>query len=387
MADIECPHCGKKNSVPHLICERAVTLKCEQCLTHIATGREDEIREKWEKHGSQEQCPSIAEARGIALSESIWTRAKKNKIGARIGDSTKQAIRASIKKSYDLDLQPEIVFEEYVTGRRHRGLMESGSQCAAVVVIDNKIGALPYSIYVIFRGSAGSLKAIDSEGNKLGRAGWRKNVDWRANFDNEMDTADYCADKIRIHGGFKNVLESYRGITLYYLSKAKHLYPNSHVVVTGHSQGGGHAILFAHWLEYKAPQYGAACLPFSPPRVGNFAFAWDFTTRISVRDTVYAFDGVKKRAFLIYRGTDAVVLMQKHATAWDSPQHRKHTADLNILGAGLRSFRYSRNRVHETDIYFHPKTLIRLDAPRKHGLLRAIDHKPDLIRKALERSL
>lgn len=368
MADIICIHCRTQNRLaPFNDLDNLITQRCWRCRNLTPTGREDQVRSVWERWGGR--YPKYNAARAIAMSNNIWKNAKKGKTEFNF-DKTQKKIRKSVGLSRRE--APFVVRKEFIMGRTHRGFTD-GSMTAAVIVIDNRRNLPRYSIFVVFRGSASSIMSVDDP---------TVNVDWRANFDNSMSTTGYCDPKIRVHQGFLISTRSYRDKVIKALRSAMSDFFPYHVVVTGHSQGGGHAVLFSHWLEYVESQARAACIPFSAPRVGNFAFARDFTRRVTRRLQTLPFDGHWQGAYLMVKGEDPVVFSQKHAFHFHSVQERRRIADSdNMYKQATGAMHAEKYHSDPVDIYFHPHNLVQLSSKvPKIGLIKGIDHHPGLFR-------
>ena len=254
-----------------------------------------------------------------------------------------------------------------------------------MVAIDNgNTAPIRISIYVVFRGSASDENV----------GGWVENrgvnLDWRANFDNRMEITDYAATSIRIHRGFKSVLGTYRGEVRRALNEMRRVANavghRHHTVITGHSQGAAHAILFAHWLAYVEPENPVFCIPYSPPRVGDYAFARDFTKLITERVVCLPHDGWRTQsAFLMVKGLDPVSFNQKRAFGPGDDRRRNEKVDkYNIVKKGIRAGQWEENLSAPEQPYFHPKSLVFLtSAVPKLGLLKAVDHHPKLFRNKI----
>jgi hypothetical protein len=269
----KCAYCGKDNPLPPFLNEdNLVTLRCAYCHKRTPTGREDEVREMWEDCVAR-SYPKITAARAIGLANAIYTTAESGSDVIEM-KSVKKGVAKSLKKKGQQT--KGIIDYVLIKGRTHRGYTDS-TTVAAIVVVDNGAELPQNTVYVVFRGSAGDIMAANDPS---------VNVDWRANFDNRMAGTDYAAVSIRIHRGFKLSLGSYRDRVFRAMNLALRMYPGSNVVVTGHSQGAGHALLFTHWLVYKNAQLRPFCIRYSPPRVGNFAFARDFTRKITEQISV-----------------------------------------------------------------------------------------------------
>lgn len=355
------------------------TAVCPTCHEHVATGLEGQIRTVWEQPTGI-AYPGVTAARAIALSNSIY----KTALEKRSVVTMTTAQRKLGKKGYE----GQIVSSELIKGRGHGGLYQDGCT-AAIVAIDNGANEpTRISIYVVFRGSASDAKV----------GGWvedrKVNLDWRANFDNRMAITDYASSDVRIHGGFKSVLGTYRGEVRRALNEmrrvanaAGHLH---HTVVTGHSQGAAHALLFAHWLTYVERENPVVCMPYSPPRVGDYNFARDFTRLITNRAVYLPYDGWRTQsAFLMVKGLDPVSFNQKRAFGPGDDTRRNTKVDnYGLLKKGVRAGQWEENESVAEQPYFHPKNLVLLtSAVPKIGLLKAVDHHPKLFRNKILRKL
>lgn len=344
--------------------DREPTAVCPTCS-------EERIRGVWEQPTAI-AYPRVTAARSIALSTSIYKTALKGR--GYVSMTTAQ--RKLTKEGY----HGEVISCELIRGRGHGGLYQD-SCTAAVVAVRNGGDSLRISIYVVFRGSA----SAESVG------GWVEdreiNLDWRANFDNRMATTDYAASDVRIHGGFKSVLGTYRGEVRRVMNEMRRRADSAghrhHTVITGHSQGAAHALLFSHWLSYVEPENRVCCVPFSPPRVGDYTFARDYTSRITERALYLPYDGWRTQsAILMVKGLDPVSFNQKRAFGPQDSNRRNQKVDsYNIAKKGIRAGQWERDQSEAGQPYFHPKNLVLLSsAVPKVGLLKAIDHHPKLFR-------
>ena len=351
------------------------TAVCPRCQAHVATGLEDQIRARWEQPTAI-SYPGVTAARSIALANSIYKTA--------LNKRSTVTMTTAQKKLTDKGYEGQIVSSELIKGRGHGGLYQDACT-AAVVAIDNGVNQpIRISIYVIFRGSAGDKNV----------GGWvddrSVNLDWRANFDNRMQETDYAPTNIRIHGGFKSVLSTYRGEVRRALNKMRHIANEAghrhHTVITGHSQGAAHALLFAHWLSYVETDNRVVCIPFSPPRVGDYTFARDFTKLVTERAVCLPYDGWRTQsAFLMVKGLDPVSFNQKRAFGPGNDTQRNTKVDkYGLVKKGIRAGQWEADLSVAAQPYFHPKNLVLLSsAVPKIGLLKAVDHHPKLFRNKI----
>lgn len=358
--------------------DREPTAVCPTCHEHVATGSEEKIRAAWEQSTAYEY-PRVTAARSIALSNSIYKTALKGR--GYVSMTTAQ--RKLNKEGY----HGELISCELVRGREHGGLKQD-SCTAAVVAIINRGDNPRISIYVVFRGSA----SAESVGGWVDQR--KVNLDWRANFDNRMATTDYAAPDVRIHKGFKDVLGSYRDEVRRTLNemrrRAESAMHQHHTVITGHSQGAAHALLFAHWLSYVDPNNRVFCMPFSPPRVGDYTFARDFTSRITERAVFLPYDGWRPQsAFLMVKGLDPVSFDQKRAFGPQDDNRRNQKIDkYNLYQKANRAGKWESEQSVAEQPYFHPKHLVLLSsAVPKVGMLKAFDHQPWWFRNKILRNL
>lgn len=351
------------------------TAVCPTCQEYVATGLEHRIRAEWEQ-ATAIAYPKVTAARAIALANGIYKTAinKKNKHNYISMTTAERKLR---KKGYE----GQIVQSELIRGRGHGGLYQD-SCTAAVVAIDNgPTEPLRISIYVVFRGSA-------SDSNVGGWVENREvNLDWRANFDNRMETTDYAGTNIRIHRGFKSVLGTYRGDVRRALSEMRRRIDANghrhHTVITGHSQGAAHALLFAHWLAYVDRENPATCIPYSPPRVGDYDFARDFSRLISNRVVCLPYDGWRtENAFLMVKGLDPVSFNQKRASGPEDDRLRNRIIDKSgLLKKASNAGKWEAENSVAEQPFYHPKNLVLVSSSvPKLGLLKAVDHHPGLFR-------
>ena len=185
----------------------------------------------------------------LGLSNAIYKTAEENRGTIKMArdDSRRKKLR---RKGY-----ASILHYELLRGRTHRGITDD-SVVAAVVVMANGHGATPaHTIYVVFRGSNDASKT-DIGKKKMA------NVDWRANLDNRMRPIGiFGSAPVLVHTGFDIILKSYSDRVLAVLANAKTLFDSANVVITGHSQGAAHAILFTYHLAQTNPEYYPFCIP------------------------------------------------------------------------------------------------------------------------------
>lgn len=379
---VKCEHCGHQEDAQWLNVaptHEKFFYQCEKGCPPSKTGHEKAIRTTLEAQISY-GIPRVTSMRASALSFQIYERANSAKFSwIELSDKTKKAL--------EKNSNAHVIVQEYpVFGRAWRGLLDD-SLVAMVVVFENKGQLQPYTIYVVFRGSVGSKNA--------GAAGWmsksqKVNVDWRANFDNVQDFADYGGASFMIHGGYKSSVGSYRDRVYAALAQAQRSFPGSNIVITGHSQGAGHAVLFTHWLAYKDPLMipNLFCMPFSPPRVGDYRFATDFNNKIVARKTLLPYDGAPSLgAMFVIKGHDPVSFDMERAYAWKatSQEHAislRKWASAGIVRGGLAAKRKEKKYGGAgLQVYFHPSCLKVLPGARiAKGLLQVLNHKPDWIR-------
>lgn len=374
-----CQHCRHTDllSLQFVPLHDRFDYECSKCGKANATGVEQQLRPQMEQRVPH-AMPRVTSLRAAAVSYKIYEEA--NKAGPPNLKMSKTTTKA-LKKDASAH---QIVAQVPIYGRTWRGLTDS-SLVAMVIVFANPGELPPYSIYVVFRGSVG--------GKNDGNAGWMSgaqkiNIDWRANFDNVQERADYGGASCLIHGGYKSSLGSYRDNVFQALALARRTYHGSNVVITGHSQGAGHAVLFTHWLSYQAPDMvpNLFCMPFSPPRVGDFNFASDFNQRIVVNETILPFDGPPPLgAMLVVKGNDPVSFSMEHSYTWkDDPQAhavslRKY-ADSGLIKGGLMSEKKEK-KYGTLQVYFHPSCLkILPGATLAKGKAQVLNHKPNWIR-------
>lgn len=368
MPNVACIYCGTQNALPQrYTVDTLITIRCRNCHRQTPTGHEDGVRTTWEECIAR-NYPPLAAARAVALSNAIYKTAESGQNSIEMS-KTQRAIEKHFKGTgFD---SPGMVGGWLIKGRTHKGYTDSTAVCA-VIVFDNGSANPKYSIYVVFRGSRGAIMASNDPS---------VNVDWRANFDNAMVQTDYAGPGIQVHGGFTDSLGSYRMRVLHAVGVAFNAYPNAHLVVTGHSQGAGHATLFAHWLLYRQPVPRPFLIPFSPPRVGNFAFAHDLTTRLSNRGMTLPYDGnAQHGCYMMVKGEDPVVFEMKHSFRGKTIQETWAAADSQSI---LKQAKYAqaaeKHRSNYSEVYFHPKFLTQISSwTPKIGLLKGVDHDPGL---------
>jgi len=364
-------------------CENAInfngllaSIKCPHCNQWTATGLESGVRDELEKFASG-AYPQVTTARAMALSCGIYKTASKGRDEIRM-----VSVGKKLKK---LGKGGKIVFQSLFQNRSHGGYTDPTTG-AAVVVIDNGDVLPKYSIFVVFRGSVGMTLF-----NKT-NAGFDEelhNVDWRANLDNPMETCPWAGEPIRMHRGFIQIVGSYKE-EIYQCLKRTQILDSTHVVVTGHSQGAAHAIVFSHWLAYHDPGIRLLCMPFSPPRVGNEYFARDFNTKIYDRSAMLPYDGFwSYSAYLMVRGQDPVSHNVKHAFTGNGIGNLGKIADKRAPITGILAKKnFATKAEGETaimgDIYFHPKSLVVLPEIKVVGHLnQGFNHQPKWFRSLI----
>lgn len=396
---VKCKHCGLQESVAWLDRVPAYEKFFYQCSNGCdpsETGFAQQIRNTLEA-GVGYDMPRVTSLRAMALSYKIYGASEASKY------EWLTLSKRTTKALHDDSNSDQIVNQYPVFGRSWRGLQDS-SLTAMIVVFKNPGELPPYSIYVVFRGSRGDKNAGGAgfmggkpSGGGQSKASQTVNIDWRANFDNVQDFADYGGGGFLIHGGYKSVVASYRDAVYAKVAQARRAYPGSNVVITGHSQGAGHAAIFTHWLAYKAPELVPSlyCIPFSPPRVGDYRFAQDFNNRIVARQTVLPYDGMPSLgAMFVARGHDPVSFKVEQAYAFKSlDDPRGHETSLRkwaskgLLSAGLKAQHKEKKYGGEgLQVYFHPQCLkILPGAFGAIGQLQILNHKPDWIRNVVRK--
>ncbi len=384
---VKCEHCKHQENAEWL--DRVPThekffYQCSNGCPPSKTGFEIRMRSTLEVKIPYE-LPRVTSMRAIALAYKIYERANAKSFSWI--ELSKRTTKALEKDSGSA----KIIQEYPVFGRSWRGLTDS-SLVAMVVVFENPGQLPPYSIYVVFRGSVG--------GKNEGGAGWlsnaqKVNVDWRANFDNIQEEADYGGAGFLIHGGYKSSLGSYRDRVMSAIAKAERAFPGSNIVITGHSQGAGHAALFTHWFSYQVPHLvpNMFCIPFSPPRVGDYRFASDFNHRIVGRQLILPFDGVPSLgAMFVVKGHDPVSFDMEQAYAWKGSNDghevsmRKY-ADSGLVKGGLAAKRKEKKYGGGgLQTYFHPSCLKILPGAKiAKGIAQVLNHKPNWIRDQIRK--
>ncbi len=376
---VQCVFCGTENPLPpQLTIDRMIVIDCRNCHRKTPTGKEEEVRKTWEQCVSR-SYPKVTAARAIGLANAIYKTAEADVNTISIG-KTREALKEAYGKGFDAK---GIIGGYLIKGRVHGGFTDP-TAVAAILIIDNGQQTPRYSIYVVFRGSSGAMRAHEDQS---------VNVDWRANFDNGFDTTGYTPDSIKVHRGFKASLSSYRDRVLRGMNMAIQDHPDSHVVITGHSQGAGHAILFAHWLSYIQPTPRPFVIPYSPPRTGNFAFAHDFSIRLSMKPMALPYDGMPAHgAYLMVKGEDPVVWGMKHSFSGRTIQETWSAADAQLKDRWVAGYRglldqaaYAESaekyRYNPSEVYFHPLYLTQISSwTPKIGKLKALDHDPGSFR-------
>jgi hypothetical protein len=231
-------------------------------------------------------------------------------------------------------------------GNRSYGQLVDPRVGWAVVVVEQPAGAhvppappLPplwKQIYVVFRGSRGSrpedlIKNPQGAGwapppvgaAQPGRSLWdsvfhpgldltRRNIDWRANFDNQQVPWRHNGGaNVQVHRGFKTVYDSMR--TEIYTAVTNHRRAGERVFVTGHSLGGALATLCAFDLHHR--HLNPVCLSFNAPRVGNENFAREFNRELADQTFTYQEQqgGLFRRSYRFDQKDDPVTWGQKYA--------------------------------------------------------------------------
>ena len=393
---VKCNHCNHQENVAWLDMapqHERFFYQCSNLCDPSVTGYAQRMRSVLEAPVSF-HLPRVTSLRASALSYKIYDCAA----GAQYQpiQLSKTTMKA-LKKDSDSD---EIVAQFPIFGRSWRGLKDN-SLTAMVIVFANPSEMPPYTIYVVFRGSAGDKSKGGSGwmGGSVGtgqsKSTQKVNIDWRANFDNVQEEADWGGGGLMIHGGYKSVLSSYRDDVFRVLSRARRLFPGANIVTTGHSQGAGHCVLFTHWLIHQEPDIlpSLFCIPISPPRVGDIRFANDFTTNIVARTPILPHDAeASLGAMFLVRGHDPVSFNMEQAYAFKSLQDPRggeeslrKWAGRGIIRGGLAAERKEKNYGGEgLQTYFHPQCLkILPGAWFAKGKGQVLNHKPNWIRDQL----
>ncbi|MEM1161347.1 MAG: hypothetical protein AAGJ28_10470, partial [Pseudomonadota bacterium] len=201
---VTCEHCGEQENVAWLDTVPAYEkffYQCSKGCDPSSTGFEKQIRRTLEANIPYD-LPRVTSLRAAALSYKIYAAAEAGQY-----DWMKLSKRTA-KALHDDSNSEKIVNQYPIFGRAWRGLQDN-SLVASVVVFENPGELPPYSIYVVFRGSRGSKSdgGAGFMGGKRAGGGQSKesqtvNIDWRANFDNVQDFADYGGGSFLIHGGY-----------------------------------------------------------------------------------------------------------------------------------------------------------------------------------------
>jgi hypothetical protein len=422
--EIRCDHCEFEFNVPdHISWEQHPMLAtCTSCQHRALIGRnEDDVRKVLEKRefGSY---PKYTAARAMALSRKIYAVAQLEGRDEKTQRAKMSRITKTQKQLLKHQVQGEIIDVSVIAGRTFEGYTDS-SVVAAIVVIDNGEQKRPrYSIYVVFRGSIGMKGSANRGGAgfamdhpwQVNEDGYESaaekraaenditNVDWSANLHNQMVALGYGGDPIAgplmVHEGFQKILTSYRKRVRRLLEAAEVVYSDSHVVITGHSQGAGHAILFAHYLRVKKNRKDPLlCMPFAPPRVGNFAFADDFRKRVSAPiSPLLPWDetgGPYRGAYLMIHGNDVVTVAQTRPySSMKTPGYAKAANDSRALVGILGKKNWAEKNeeialgedIHPSQLYFHPPFIVRFDSKAIH---KGLNHLPTVFRNKLLKRL
>lgn len=387
---ITCIHCNTQFPLAALgNIANPASMPCPHCDKWTPTGEENSLRNRFEDYREGRRYPLVTAARAMGLANGIYNTANKNK--------DKISMNTASRKLAKKGVGGDIIWQKLIKGRSHHGYKDESTGAAVVVVENDPNQTFKASIYVVFRGSVGMENDGGAGFEKL--TGSKVNVDWRANLDNRMRDCPWAPSPIRMHRGFIDIVGSYRDEVYRALADARNIANfwcgQHHTVIAGHSQGAAHALVFTHWLSYQEDTSNVLCMPFSPPRVGNEHFAFDFNRRIAERRRSLPYDGeVLWGAYLMVRGRDPVSHNQKKAFLGANLRTRHDRADnsmavFGILGKKSFAERAERDeRRFSGDIYFHPKCLV--VHPGIFGnvnFLQGLNHAPGLFRNQILKQL
>ena len=354
-----CIRCGQ--DISHIITQSDKVI-CTNCGSLTLSGLESHFRPTMEtlQKPSHQPYPVIAAGRAMAYSDMIYSLANK---GTKFDMESleKQLMGKANARPAELE------WMETIEGRTHEGQTDASVVCVVLTIFDGQ----NRFIYVVFRGSVG-FKQNTGAGRAAGDQ--KVNVDWRANFDNDQCAPDWGGPGFMVHEGFHKILKSYRADVFTALEVMTKLSPQAQVIITGHSQGAAHAILFAHQLSFKNPQLEFFCLPRAAPRVGNFEFVENFNQRISDFSAFLRSDQQEfPRCLIGVQGNDPVWQGQKNS--FFNPNLAKVHKIADKQGILPKKSFAGKHETDETKIYYHPKHLVKVS---KFGM-----HIPGRLKKSI----
>ena len=136
-------------------------------------------------------------------------------------------------------------------------------------------------------------------------------TDWMYNI---QRTQTEIKNKICVHSGYLKVLFTdniYHNICEQ-LNTLIRQYPENDIFITGHSSGGAMATLLGYFLSKDMPTKKINIVSFGSPRVGNYAFRFDFMSRPNIvhNRVVNRYDIISVVPFFGYYHVGRKILIQ-----------------------------------------------------------------------------
>jgi Lipase (class 3) len=338
-------------------------VKCPHCESMTPTGNEKKIRKVMEKYQNHLAYPRAAAGRAIAYAAGIYDLSTHNK---RIDVGS---VESKIAAKYGASSSSEHTSLGVISGRSAAGVTDHRAGLVIYqvsgrnTVVGGARGQEWALIYVVFRGSRGSVQGDDNPyGAGWGRtaSGQVRNVDWRSNFNSRQDVPAWSAG-VRVHAGFLEIYSSVRETVHRTVESYLGKRPHASVIVTGHSLGAGLATLCAHDLECEGICH-PFCFPFCSPRAGNLEFVRDFNAKIAGQTGVLwcEVDNVSfHRAFVFVQSNDPITWAGERGFKHEmSQQSAVQVAD---SGNTIKQAVYGgiKKTKSDTVIYYHVRNLHR----------------------------
>ena len=136
-------------------------------------------------------------------------------------------------------------------------------------------------------------------------------TDWLYNIQHKQSI---IKNEIRVHSGYLKLLFTDNLYHRIYeqINTLVRQYPENDIFLTGHSSGGALGTLLGYFLSKDMPRKQINIVSFASPRVGNYAFRFDFMSRPNLvhNRVVNKYDIVTVIPFLNYYHVGRRILIQ-----------------------------------------------------------------------------